>query len=171
MIERDRRERIALWVAAALGLAAGLFVVVSFAVGAVPELAEEGLDVIKVLVLLTAALVQIASATALMWALARFLIQRRMKLLWSIPVGALAGAVAGGLCGGITIATLFGLGIPVGLIDVGPQTWARTWYGMLGFTFSAGGAFGALTGLPFGAIGAPLLNYWLNYRGRGNLPS
>jgi lysylphosphatidylglycerol synthetase-like protein (DUF2156 family) len=171
MGEEDRRERIALRVAAALGLAAGLFVVISFAVAAVPEIAEEGLDGIRVLILLTAALVQIVSAAALMWALARFLIQWRIKLLWSIPVGALAGAVAGGLCGGITIATLFGLGIPAGLIDVGPEAWARTWYGTIGYTFAAGGAFGALTGLPFGAIGAPLLNYWLNYRGRGNRPS
>ena len=171
MIERERRERIALWVAAAMGLAAGLFCVVSFAIGAVPEMAEEGLDAIAVLVLLTAALVQIASATVLMWALAKFLIRMRMKLLWSIPVGALAGAIAGGLCGGITIATLFGLGIPAGLIDVGPETWAQTWYGTIGYTFAAGGAFGALTGLPFGTIGAPLLTYWLNYRGRGSPPS
>jgi hypothetical protein len=116
-------------------------------------------EAVEPAIVFTSSLVQIATAAASSWLLARLVLAWEPSLLAAIGVGPAFGTVAGALSGGLTIGTIFAIGVPTGAVTVNTRRTpgVDTWYEGLWLGFRGGALFGGLIGAGAGLVAMPVV--------------
>ena len=157
----EKNEVMALKISIAFGASAGIIADVMYAFTVYTGFHAVAGAAIPAIIAVSA-LVQLGSATGLVFLFAFLFIKLEIRRLPSFPVGIIGGLLVGVISGGLTFGSILAIAVPSGaIVLVESVSHIDTGFKAFGFGFFGGGVIGGMIGLIIGLIGGPLLSFRL----------
>ena len=147
------------------GAALGLGTVTIYSIGPYTGMDFKGHPVASTSIIAASSLTAVGSSVLFSRLFAEEILESEAGPVESGLEGVLAGALAGGMTNGLAFATMFGIGVPSGVIEMNEpfDEHLDTWYKSASLGFMGGFMYGIFFGALAGAIGGPAISFSMGF--------